>query len=169
MDTNHTTPSLRPKIDPEKELILSEETYVSELKILVDTFVTPLDTWLSRFQFERGKQYQEGYCLEVIIFQEKVDIVNALFSNIRVILDCNNLLLDSLHESDKKGSVSGEVIAAFHRHAPYLKLYSQYTRNYNKALSLLSRLMSDSRYSSVTDLHPIYLKCGQIFCVHSLC
>jgi hypothetical protein len=144
MDTsNLTSPS--GKLDPERELILSEETYVSELRVLVDTFVTPLDTWLSRLQLTRSKQYPDDYCLELVTLHESVDIVNVLFSNIRVILECNSLLLDSLHESDRKSSSTGGVIAAFHRHAPYLKLYSQYTRNYTKAMALLSRLMNDSR------------------------
>ena len=131
--------------DPERELIKSEETYVSALTVLVETFVDPLETWLNRIKLVRAKQYPPDHCLEAVILEENIDVISGLFSNIRVILDCNKLLLDSLHESDAKMQ-GGAVIQAFHRHAPYLKLYSQYTRNYNTASTLLTRLMHDSRF-----------------------
>mmetsp|Transcript_2416 Transcript_2416/g.3706 ORF Transcript_2416/g.3706 Transcript_2416/m.3706 type:complete len:647 (+) Transcript_2416:234-2174(+) len=132
--------------DPEEELIRTEETYVNELTTLVETFVVPLEKWLTKIQLVKGKQNAE-YCLDSIVLENNVDIVQGLFSNIKVILDCNRLMLDSLqtaYENDDNCA----VVMAFLRHAPYLKLYSQYSKNYHRATSLLSQLMNDSRFAA---------------------
>jgi hypothetical protein len=151
--TGSTSPSHHIKspatLDPETELIVTEESYVNDLRVLVETFVTPLEAWLSRFDFTKPNRQNPDFCLESVVFEQKINVIDILFANIKVILQCNQLLLDSLHIADKS-NVEGAVIASFVKHAPYLKLYSQYTKNCHRATELLTQLRADIRYISLS-------------------
>lgn len=130
-------------LDPETELIQTEESYVNDLRILVETFVIPLEKWFQSLDFTKPNR-QPDYCLETIACEQNINIIDALFANIKVILQCNQLLLDGLHSAEKLNK-EGAVIESFAKHAPYLKLYSQYTRNCQRATELLTQLRTDIR------------------------
>lgn len=131
-------------LDPETELIKTEESYVNDIRTLVETFVIPMEKWLLSFDFTKPNKQSSDYCMETLSFEGNFHIIDALFSNIKVILQCNQLLLDSLHTAEKSG-IEGAVITSFVKHAPYLKLYSQYTKNCQRATDLLTALRADSR------------------------
>jgi hypothetical protein len=143
--SSHLQAKSPPTLDPETELIVTEESYVNDLRVLVETFVIPLEAWLSRFDFTKPtRQNHPDYCLESLVCDQKINIIDTLFANIKVILQCNQLLLDSLHTADQ-ANIEGAVIASFVKHAPYLKLYSQYTKNCQRATELLTQLRADIR------------------------
>jgi hypothetical protein len=133
-----------PPLDPETELISTEESYVKDLEVLVNTFVLPLEKWLSTLTFSKGRQIPD-FCMDSIVLESNCNVIDVLFSNIKVILQCNRLLLDGLHAADKT-NIQGAVLNSFVKHAPYLKLYSQYTKNYQKAVDLLTQLRQDARF-----------------------
>lgn len=145
---NGSTPSSQAKSpgpsDPETELIQTEESYVNDLRVLVETFVIPLEKWFQSLDFTKPNR-QQDYCLETIACEQNINLIDALFANIKVILQCNQLLLDGLHSAERLNK-EGAVIESFAKHAPYLKLYSQYTKNCQRATELLTQLRADIRY-----------------------
>lgn len=142
-------------LDPETELIQTEESYVNDLRILVETFVIPLEKWLTHFDLTKAnRQSPDYFCLETIACEQNLNLIDVLFANIKVILQCNQLLLDGLHSAEKS-NVEGAVIESFVKHAPYLKLYSQYTKNCQRATELLKQLRADIRYPLSLSLLPL--------------
>jgi hypothetical protein len=131
-------------LDPETELIQTEESYVNDLRILVETFVVPLEKWFTHFDLTKANRQSPDFCLETIACEQNINLIDVLFANIKVILQCNQLLLDGLHSAEKS-NVEGAVVASFVKHAPYLKLYSQYTKNCHRATELLKQLRADIR------------------------
>jgi hypothetical protein len=133
-------------LDPETELIRTEESYVNDLRILVETFVIPLEKWFARLDLTKANRQSPDFCLETIACEQNINLIDVLFANIKVILQCNQLLLDGLHSAENS-AVEGAVVASFVKHAPYLKLYSQYTKNCHRATELLKQLRADIRYA----------------------
>jgi hypothetical protein len=128
----------------EDELLQTESNYIRDLTILVETFVEPLREWLQSETFCKGKQNPE-YCLETVMFEEDIDVVSYIFSDLKLILNYNKFFYDELCEAVRNDG--GERIAlVFINHAPFMKMYSKYIENYDRANVLLTRLRAnDSR------------------------
>lgn len=143
----------------EKELLDSEAIYVNELKVLLSSFVDPLEKYLSNIkgQWERSKALQLPLAqtlLERVMFDEKVDVIDTLFGNIKSIYDCNSILLSSMQAAIAQSntntitsSSSFPAVAVLLKHMPFMKIYSIYAANFEKSNALLTRLeKGDMRY-----------------------
>lgn len=146
---------------PERELIQSEEKYISELSVLLDTFLTPLHEWIKGLTsllttYPRRKDVSGEFALDSILLDEKVNVMDALLmADVKLILNYNKLLLVDLKEAQFKGG--GEKIAAvFLQHAPFLKMYKQYIQKFDKANVLITRLLGgDVRFAA-------FVKCAEL-------
>lgn len=132
--------------EPIKELLQTELTYIRELSILIDTFVDPLENWLKTFDFSGNNSNRQNseYCIESIVIDENKNIVDSLFANVKMILTFNRTLFQDLKEVATEGGM--KVVHAFKRNAGYLKIYTNYITNFDRATLLLNRLVTDPRY-----------------------
>ena len=103
------------------EILSTERTYVTNLKCLVETMLIPL-----------RKQHEPGSSERPVISMENIQI---LFSNVREILSVNQALLSEL-ESRINAEAWNDTTCigdAIRRLIPFLKMYRNYTANYEKA------------------------------------
>ena len=135
----------------QNELIKSEEVYVNQLKVFLDTFLLPLEKYLTSIKTKgelnklstsyNGPNHH--FILDRILFEDKIDVIDALFSNIKAIYDCNSMLVDALRQADAgndQSNASFPVVATLLKYMPFLKIYSVYSKNFDRSNALLSRL-----------------------------
>ena len=99
----------------------TEENYLNDLKLLVEKFVHPL---------KRSPQHGVSQ-LEA----------TAMFSNVEIIACFHEKFLVELKSSPEPGDV-------FLRFADFLKMYTQYTRSYDKTIEAFHSLRSNSRFKT---------------------
>ena len=131
---------------PEMELVSTESSYVENLRILIDTFMNPLELWiqnLSKHQDPRSRAGHPDFCLETIVAEED-NIIDAVFSNIKQIYDFNQSFYSDIKLLADSGNIK-KIASSFERHAPFFRVYSQYITNFDRANMLLTRLMNDIR------------------------
>ena len=135
---------------PAIELVSTEASYVENLRILIETFMNPMDIWmqsLTKTSEIKNKTFHPDFCLEMIISEEE-NIVESIFSNIKQIYDVNL----SFYEDIKLLTTNGDieiVSTSFERHAPFFRVYSQYITNFDRANMLLTKMMSDIRFDAL--------------------
>jgi len=110
-----------------EELLLTERTYVRKLNICQEIHQKYM-SHLSKY----GK------------IPIKEDDINMIFGNIKDIISINTLLLDDIEKRfdawDRNKTV-GDIIKKF---CPFLRMYTTYTTNFNKAMTLLNQTQSNS-------------------------
>jgi hypothetical protein len=98
-----------------EELLNTEETYVTNLQIILDAYLIPLYSFL----------------------------LKSPFFTIKIILGVNQELLTILRNRIHNWSFQTQIGGAMVMLAPYLKMYSTYARRYEEALSEVHKLLSD--------------------------
>lgn len=109
-----------------QEIVSSEVSYVQSLNTLVDVFIVPLQTLGTNDETR-------------IVDQASI---SKLFSNVEMITRLNEKLLADLKQRveqdwEAKGERIGDLFVQF---APYFKMYTVYTNNYEGANKLLDQL-----------------------------
>jgi len=106
-----------------REIVMTEEAYVNDLKVLEDVFVFPLR------------------CNKAI----SPEIVQNLFSNVEMLRPVHEELLKELGES--KAVTTGDSVGkAFVKMCQYLKMYSLYCSNHENAIDTLVKLREDATF-----------------------
>jgi len=131
----------------ELELIKTEEVYVNELKVLVDSYVNPLEKYLATIRDRKEDTHipssSQGsiFLLEKVMFTERIDIIEYLFANIRAIQSCNSMMLQSMKEPAVTSPPHPfPAVAALMRYVPFIKIYADYAKNFDRSNALLTRL-----------------------------
>mmetsp|Transcript_11239 Transcript_11239/g.45709 ORF Transcript_11239/g.45709 Transcript_11239/m.45709 type:complete len:517 (+) Transcript_11239:76-1626(+) len=101
-----------------KELYTSEQTYVSNLKLMMDGYITPL-----KYPKKHG------------IINAKV--ASGIFSNIESIYTFHQVFMNDIENRVKNWGSQQLVGDIFLSLAPYLKLYTQYCSNYDYSMNLV--------------------------------
>ena len=131
---------------PELELVETEVTYVENLRILIETFMNPLEIWVQNvLKRADTKKMSPEFCLEIILSEEE-NITESLFSNIKQILEFNQFFLNEIKSCIDGDGGTKKIALCFERHAPFFRMYSQYITNFDRADKLLTRLSLDPRY-----------------------
>ena len=103
------------------EILETEETYVSKLRVLVDVFIKPLRA------AESSKQ--------PILSQQQI---RDIFGGLEVILGYNEVLLGMLRQTMQEWSEDNRIGHIFLKIAMFLKSYVSYVQNYEKAMETLT-------------------------------
>lgn len=107
------------------EIFRTEDTYVNQLQVLVDIYMKGLE--------ELG---------ESVISAAKL---RSIFSDIKVILGYNNVILKMLTERTKTWYTSGQAVGdIFGKLADFLKTYTAYVNNYNESMNVLQDQMMNN-------------------------
>ena len=129
--------------NPEMELIITEENYVDNLRVLIDTFVNPIGKWIKMVLDRHDKtKILPEYCVEAIASEEE-NLVDYLFSNIKPIFDFHVSFLEDIKQ-DTNDRLN-KIATCFERYAPFFRMYSQFITNFDRAHLLLNRLKLDPR------------------------
>eukprot|EP01104_Vermistella_antarctica_P010600 TRINITY_DN283_c0_g1_i1.p1 TRINITY_DN283_c0_g1~~TRINITY_DN283_c0_g1_i1.p1 ORF type:complete len:689 (-),score=161.60 TRINITY_DN283_c0_g1_i1:79-2073(-) len=103
-----------------KEILQTEQIYVSQLEEIVKTFITPLKA-------------------EAIISQEEID---AVFLNVETLYEFHLIMLANLEERLANWSTEQRLGDIFNQLCPYLKLYTTFINDYEESLNVSTRLLS---------------------------
>lgn len=107
------------------EIFRTEDTYVNQLQVLVDVYMKGLE--------ELG---------ESVISAAKL---RSIFSDVKVILGYNNVILKMLTERMKTWYASGQAVGdIFGKLADFLKTYTAYVNNYNESMNVLQDQMMNN-------------------------
>lgn len=107
------------------EIFRTEDTYVNQLQVLVDVYMKGLE--------ELG---------ESVITAAKL---RSIFSDVKVILGYNNVILKMLTERMKTWYASGQAVGdIFGKLADFLKTYTAYVNNYNESMNVLQDQMMNN-------------------------
>ena len=107
------------------EIFRTEDTYVNQLQVLVDVYMKGLE--------ELG---------ESVISAAKL---RSIFSDVKVILGYNNVILKMLTERMKTWYTSGQAVGdIFGKLADFLKTYTAYVNNYNESMNVLQDQMMNN-------------------------
>jgi len=98
-----------------QEIVITESTYVEQLQSVIEIYVQPLR--------------QENIL--------KPDEITAIFSVLELIVDVNKELLTQLKDKLEQWSDEQTIGDIFTKLGPFLKMYSQYCRNYHKSIDTL--------------------------------
>jgi len=106
-----------------REIVMTEEAYVNDLKVLEEVFVLPL-----RFNKNISP-----------------DIIQQVFSNVEMLRPVHEELLKELGES--KAVTTGDSVGkAFLKMCQYLKMYSLYCSNHENAIDTLVKLKDNAEF-----------------------
>jgi len=111
------------------EIYSTEKVYVEHLEFVFKQILLPL----------RNSQDTNNPILTEIE-------IRAIFSELEVLLNYNNLLLVQLEQRVAKWGVHQRLGDIFLQIASYLKIYSQYVSNYNEAMRILAECKKQSRF-----------------------
>ena len=128
---------------PEVELLDTEEKYVNSLKYIIASYLEPMEKWIEELKVNFDQNFSERSTLKTVIKSEKINIITVIFSNMRQILTCNEVIYGELKAAMGDRA---EIVKNFSRVAPSLKFYADYIRNCENARTLLKRLEQDHRY-----------------------
>jgi hypothetical protein len=104
------------------EILQTEQDYIRNLDILVQKFSVPL-----KLDANNGLSQQQA---------------SGIFSNVEIILMFHKAFVAEL--KDKKGNVAD----IFYKYADFLKMYSEYLRNYDNALVILQGLKTNKKFQA---------------------
>lgn len=113
------------------EILTTEKSYVSGLEEAINNYYKPL--------LEASKR--EGH----------ENDVKSIFSSIEHILPLNKTLLKSLEERVNKWSPEQTIGDIFLRFAPFLKMYTTHSNNYDQALETLSKLSNFPWFNQIVE------------------
>lgn len=141
------------KMNPEIELLETEEKYVNSLKFIIKAFLTPLEKYISELKilYENPNQLdsrEKQSILYLMIKKERLDLISIIFSNIQQLLECNLIILNILHEHTIPVINRSLIIQNFSKVLPTLKFYGDYIKNYETSREVLKRLEGDIRFVS---------------------
>jgi hypothetical protein len=130
LSSNPTVASVNPEVEEDplekmkrmryriaSELLSTEETYVTTLQLILDSYLTPLK---QKFQF------------------------NSHFYTIELLLGVNKELLSALRLRLSNWTFESQIGDAVLIFAPYLKMYSTYAMKYEVALAEFKKTISDN-------------------------
>lgn len=123
----------------------------------------PMEKWVEELKVTFDQNFSDRSTLKSIIKSERINIITVIFSNMRQILTCNEVILGDLKTAMGDRA---EIVKKFSVVAPSLKFYSDYICNCEAARLLLKRLENDLRYA-INDLYNAENDlCGQVlfFC-----
>ncbi|ELP90040.1 Rho guanine nucleotide exchange factor, putative [Entamoeba invadens IP1] len=107
-----------------QELLSTEESYVQQLKLLVEEFVKPI----TRDQIIPAETSRK------------------IFSDIEMILSVNTKFLESFQKVIKVWNSESSIGGLFVKMAPFLKIYGEYCKNYPEALKELASLGKEHKF-----------------------
>ncbi|ELP86396.1 Rho guanine nucleotide exchange factor, putative [Entamoeba invadens IP1] len=107
-----------------QELLSTEESYVQQLKFLVEKFVEPITR-------------------DQVI---PVETSRKIFSDIEMILSVNTKFLESFQKVIKVWNSESSIGGLFLKLAPFLKIYGEYCKNYPQALKELDKLGKEHKF-----------------------
>lgn len=111
-----------------KELVDSEERYVEKLKLLAETL--------------RNRVVKE----EVIPH----DKMQKLFSNVASLYQFHNThLLPQLMDAIREWQTTRRIAHVVRKQAPFLKMYSEYTNNYDRAFKMFEELKKKKKFVDI--------------------
>ncbi|KAF1759504.1 hypothetical protein GCK72_015971 [Caenorhabditis remanei] len=130
-----------------KELVDSEERYVEKLKLLGDTF--------------RNRLIKE----EVLTN----DKITRLLANVSSLYQFHNThFLPQLMNSIREWRVTKRIADVVRKQAPYLKMYSEYTNNYDRASKLFEELKKKKKFADLVKEIEKQPECEGLPLVHHL-
>jgi hypothetical protein len=139
-------------MNPETELLETEEKYVNSLKFIIKAFLIPLEKYISELKilYENPNldSREKQSVLYVMIKKEKLDLISIIFSNIQQLLECNLVILSILQEHTFPVIHRQNIIQNFSKVLPTLKFYGDYIKNYETSREVLKRLEGDIRFIS---------------------
>ena len=100
-----------------------------------------------------SQKYKETLLYKQDLYQKEVskENINDIFINVELIYKINNQLLSEIEKvvNDwKDTSIIGDV---FHRTAPFLKMYNQYSNKYDNALATLGRCCKNENFCGLVE------------------
>lgn len=136
----------------ELELLTTEDTYILELTILVESFQKPLNVWFLKGK-EAGNQHDRDtkiinfvkgnsnpdYCLERLMYEENVDIMAVVFMSVTLILEFNKVFRVDIANAIENAN-RNQIATTFQKYAQFFKMYTTYLANYSKANAMLTDL-----------------------------
>jgi hypothetical protein len=136
-------------MNPETELLETEEKYVNSLRFIIHSYLEPLEKFLEelKISYDLPENRDKGV-LFTILKRERVDIVAVIFSNINQLLHTNEVILETLQQSQHDHASPHDIVQNFRKVVPTLKFYSDYIKNSEASRELLKRLEPDLRFSA---------------------
>ncbi|XP_063073165.1 FYVE, RhoGEF and PH domain-containing protein 4 isoform X2 [Engraulis encrasicolus] len=119
MDTEETKEQKLYKIA--NELLHTERAYVTRLRLLVEVFCAKLTAEAAKGSFP-------------------LEVVNSIFSNVGSIYAFHSqFLLPDLDKRMSQWSSTPRIGDIFKQHAPFLRMYAEYVKNFDSAMELLKQ------------------------------
>ena len=120
------------------EIVTSERNYVHQLDTLIQGYLDPIEL----------KHTQDP--AHSPLKQEEYNDLHSVVANIKIIFTYNNNFLSDLEKIDiKSKEVEKQTAEAFVKVAPWLKSYSVYINNYEKATDIITHHSPDSPFSTL--------------------
>ena len=132
-DTQYWSKQGRIRQNVIEEIISTEQTYVDDLKMIIEVFIMPL-------------RLRNAISLEDC---------STIFGNIETLYNCNNILLNSLLEkklllpTNKSEDEALSIGNVFSKIVPFLKMYNIYTANRPKSEAKLEELKKNVKFQEV--------------------
>lgn len=114
-----------------RELVSTEEAYLSVLDTINTVFRTPLATWAA--EGDEGNAARSGGVTR--------DELQVLFGSVEILLNVNHALLEQLRPNVERPAELAQTIAAWA--AGPLRYYTPHVKNFPVVCALLSRLLAE--------------------------
>jgi len=112
------------------ELITTEESYIETLNVVMKNYYEPLEKRIASGDHKYFVESKQPMNHEHLTY---------IFSNISTILEFNKELLQELKLRKENWSQQAMIGDIFLRLTPFLKLYTEYSNNYDRSVDLLKR------------------------------
>lgn len=124
-----------------KEIVQTEQTFVESLEALKTLYIDPLNQAASSSKIVSTKY------------------IEAIFSNIAVILPLNKKLHEDLRQIVDHWTEDSEVATIFKNFAPFFKMYTSYVNNHDSAVDTLKEQLENNakfaRFCEEAELNPL--------------
>jgi hypothetical protein len=117
------------------EILQSERNYVNSLKVLINVFLKPM---------------REAVLLGKPILSHEA--LSCIFSCVEVIININSELLKEIESKMTRWNNTQKLGDVFIKLGPFLKTYTDYSKNYEKAIKTVSaNRKTNDRFRALTD------------------
>ncbi len=133
-----------------EELLSSEKTFVSEMTILEQTYMEPLNLWASELedQSQEKKEDVDNNLTGASLSSSKLDLtpedLRIVFTNLSGIAALNKQFLNDLQKAHSSSNGGDDILSAmlsvFLNYAPLFSLYSDYVNQFDKSREKLQEL-----------------------------
>ncbi len=131
-----------------EELLSSEKVFVSELTILEQTYMVPLQLWASELEQSVEKKEEVESNVTGSVSSSKLDLttedLRIVFNNLSGIAALNKQFFNDIqaaHSSSEGGDgILSAMLSVFLNYAPLFKLYSDYVNLFDRSREKLQEL-----------------------------